>query len=248
MTVFIKAVKTVLIVFVVLACAASFACVKEEFPPSFTMPVTFQDPVSEIPTTTPAPTTEDEPSPTPSPTEKPTEAPAQDYSGGIARDKATLVPLYPSTGEKKPFCGTGHTLAVQFYATTEFTSVGFESPTWTAKDGYSVDYSLFKWNNDYYDTIYGDSLVEGSYEDWADGANVPLDCGTLPAGEYLLVAMYRSEETMKNSGVWYMDSECEKQRSYLDDEVWYDVSICFNIRYTKTPVNKYGPFSDSGLD
>ena len=200
---------------------------------------------AEVPTTTPAPTSGEEAA-APSPTKEP-EA-AVDYSGGSVKDKPLSVAMYPSGGTKEPFCGTGHSIAVQFYATADFSGVGFESPTWTAKDGYSLDYTLYKRDRDFPHTVAGRPVAGGSFENWADGANVPLKVDSLPAGEYVLTAEYYSSENMKNSGVWYMDSECECQRSYLDDEVWYDVSVCMNIKYLKTPANKYGPLSPSGID
>ena len=194
----------------------------------------------EFPEVTPAPAT-------PEPTEAPEPTAVPDYSGGIKREnRKTTVSLFGS-GSQKPFCGTGHSIGVQFYATTEFNAVGFKSPTWKATENYYVDYALYKWDTDYYESIAGSPVAEGYFENWQDGVAVYLKFDPLPAGEYVLVALYGSNETMCNSGGWYMEAEHPSQRSYLDDEVWYDASVCCELVYIHTPNNKYGPLSDSGI-
>ena len=194
----------------------------------------------EFPEVTPAPAT-------PEPTEPPEPTAVPDYSGGIKREnRKTTVSLFGS-GSQKPFCGTGHSIGVQFYATTEFNAVGFKSPTWRATENYYVDYALYKWDTDYYESIAGSPVAEGYFENWQDGVAVYLKFDPLPAGEYVLVALYGSNETACNSGVWYVEAEHPSQRSYLDDEVWSDASVCCELVYIHTPNNKYGPLSDSGI-
>ena len=211
-------------------------------------PATDSQPRSELPTTTPLASNEPDSTPTPEPTATPEPTPAQDYSGGIKKEnRKTTVSLF-GDGNMLPFCGTGHTIAVQFYATTEFSAVGFKSPTWKSTENYYVDYFLYKWDTDYIDTTNGKPVAEGFFENWQDGITVSLKFDPLPAGEYVLVALYGSLESMSNSGVWYKDQEHVSQRSYLDDEIWYDAAVCCEIVYIHTPNNKYGPLSDSGLE
>lgn len=183
-----------------------------------------------------------EPTETPEPTEKP------DYSGGIAKEKACSYQFFSRQGTE-PLCGTGRRLAVQFYATVSFSKIGFHSPTWTAKSGYYVDYELYEWNRDYETTVFEtEPVATGHLEDWEDGVMASLNVESLPAGEYVLLALYGSNEEMCNSGVWLdTDVEREDQISYLDDEIWYDHAIWLEIRYETTPNNKYGPLSDPGL-
>lgn len=147
-----------------------------------------------------------------------------------------------------PLNGTGHVIALQFYATAPFDGIGFHSPTWTSTENYFVDYYLYKWTESYYDTLDGKPVVTDYYEDWKDGICVEMRFDELPDGEYLLVAQYGSNEPLDNSGVWYIGEEYPGTRSYLDDEIFYDASICTTIFYTKTPQNIYGPLSDSGLE
>ena len=182
------------------------------------------------------------------PTGKPSGTEETDYSGGIkAEGRKSTAALYEN-GAKEAYCGTGHIIAMQFRATAAFSSVGFESPTWTAKEGYNVEYSLYKWAGDYDSTMTGKPVATAFLEDWQDGVLVPLEAESLPAGEYILAAEYGSTAAMCNSGVWFVNAECPYQRAYLDDEIWYDVSVCAKLTYVDTPNNKYGPLSDSGLE
>ena len=209
--------------------------------------------VTEVPATeavteavTAAPTAETTPTAEPTPTPEPTEKP--DYSGGIVKDNPKRYSFFGRSNQAA-FCGTGHRLAVQFYATTEFIELGFHSPTWTAKSGYSVDYELYEWDKDYDTTVYDhEPVLTGHFENWQDGVLVGLKTEGLPAGEYVLLALYASTEEMHNGGVWHdTDVEREDQISYVDDDIWYDHAIWFEIKYAKTPKNLYGPLSDPGL-
>ena len=218
------------------------------------------DPVTELPaqdaaeTGTPALTSAPTKAPAPEPTEapKPTEAPepteAPDYSGGIEEGVRKTYNMFGTSGATTgAYCGTGHVIAMQFYATTDFLTVGFHSPTWTAKSGYSLEYELYRWNTGYEETLEQEPLVTGSFENWEDGVCVPLKADQ-GAGEYLLVAYYYSAEEAHNSGVWYEDVEREDQRAYLDGSIWYDCAIRATIVYANKPNVAYGPLSDSGLE
>lgn len=198
------------------------------------------------PELTAAPTEKPTPTPDPTPTPEPTEKP--DYSGGITSDKQKNYSFFGRKGQAA-YCGTGHRLAVQFHATTEFVELGFHSPTWTAKSGYYVDYELYAWDTDYETTMYErEPVATGHFEDWQDGVLVGLKVDNLPAGEYVLLALYGSTQEMCNGGVWHdTDVEREDQISYLDDDIWYDHVIWFEIKYAQTPKNLYGPLSDPGL-
>jgi hypothetical protein len=202
--------------------------------------------VTSAPTEKPAPTAEPTPTPDPTPTPEPTEKP--DYSGGIVKENPKRYSFFGRQGTGA-FCGTGHRIAVQFYATAEFVELGFHSPTWTATSGYSVDYELYEWDKDYETTVYDhEPVLTGHFENWQDGVLVALKTDGLPAGEYVLLALYASTEDMHNGGVWHdTDVEREDQISYVDDEIWYDRAVWFEIKYAVTPKNLYGPLSDPGV-
>ncbi|MBP5767219.1 MAG: hypothetical protein J6X47_09595 [Clostridia bacterium] len=141
--------------------------------------------------------------------------------------------------------GTGRRFGVQFYATVEFKAIGILSPTWTATEGYSVVYSLFKWNHDYMTTIDGKVVADAVIEDFADNSVVMMTFDPLPAGEYLLIAEYDSVASTINAGVYYMPSVYVHQRSYIDDEVWEDASICCELVYVHNPNVYHGPLSNA---
>jgi hypothetical protein len=209
-------------------------------------------PATEVTVITTAPAERPTEAPTSAPTEAPTEVPEPtekpDYSGGITEGKRCTYNFWGG-GATDAYCGTGHRLAVQFYATTDFTGVGFHSPTWTAKDGYSVDYELYVWDSDYETTVDNEPVATAIFENWQDGICVPITFEEpMPSGEYVLLAMYHSSETMHNGGVWFFpDQEREDIISYLDDDVWYDHVIRTTIYYANTPNVKYGPLSDPGI-
>ena len=136
---------------------------------------------------------------------------------------------------------------MQFYATTDFLTIGFHSPTWTATTGYSLEYELYRWNIGYEETFEQEPVATGFFENWQDGVCVPLEANQ-GAGEYLLVARYSSAEDQHNGGVWYEDVEREDQRAYLDGAIWYDCAIRATIVYANKPKVAYGPLSDSGLE
>ncbi len=188
-----------------------------------------------------------EPTATPTPTERP------DYSGGIISEEGIEVPFNSEVDLSilKAQCGTGLEIALQFCATAPFYGIGFHSPTWTKTDGYSVDYFIYEWKEDYFNTVWGDPVVEVSTEGWKDGAcaKVVFEDGVeLPAGEYVLLAYYRSAKALHNSGVYYLEKDFEYTRAYLDEEIWEGVSIVTTVFYSKTPANLYGPISDSGIE
>jgi len=204
-----------------------------------------EEPVAQVtsaPTEAPTAAPTEEPTATPEPTEAP------DYSGGVEEGKRKTYNFFGTAGANVgAYCGTGHVLAMQFYATTDFLTIGFHSPTWTAKSGYSLDYELYRWTDGYEETLENDPVVTGTFENWTDGNCVPLEANQ-SAGEYLLVAHYYSTEDMHNGGVWYEDVEREDQRAYLDGEIWYDCAIKATIVYANKPNVLYGPLSDSGLE
>lgn len=210
--------------------------------------VVTEAPVTEAATDIPtaAPTEKPTPTPDPTPTPEPTEKP--DYSGGIVKEAPVSYSFFGRKNQDA-LCGTGRRIAVQFYATTEFVELGFHSPTWTAKSGYTVDYELYAWDKDYETTVFDrEPVLTGHFENWQDGVFVGLKTEGLPAGEYVLLALYGSNEEMHNSGVWHdTDVEREDQISYVDDEIWYDHAVWFEIKYAKTPNNLYGPLSDPGF-
>ena len=202
-------------------------------------------------TSTPAATPTAAPTPTEEPT--PTKEPV-DYSGGLVSNEPMTVALYPENILEiglQAMCGTGQSIALQFYATVPFNGIGSHSPTWTATEGFSLDYEIYAWNNNYYDTIWNDPILSITPDPWVDGqcAQVVFEPGEeLPAGEYLLVAYYQSYENAKNSGVYYVEQAFPGTRAYLNDEVWDNVCIVTTLFYNTTPVNPYGPLSDPGLE
>lgn len=214
-------------------------------PATPTDPAAPTDPAEQPATPTAVPT--EEPTAAPTATEKP------DYSGGIVSDAHVDVPLYPdlNAADLKAQSGTGITIGLQFYATAPFYGIGIHSPTWTATEGYSVDYVLYEWQADYYDTIGSAPVVEISTAGWRDGscAQVIFENDLeLPAGEYLLIAKYQSTMPLHNGGVYYIEQESEWTRAYKNDVLWEGVTIITTVFYSKTPANLHGPISDSGIE
>lgn len=203
------------------------------------------------PTATAEITSEPTQTPEVTPEIKPTEKP--DYSGGIVSENRADVAFYPELDLSllQAQSGTGITIALQFNATAPFYGIGFHSPTWTKTEGYSVDYYIYEWKKDYYETIDGDPVIEIDTEGWKDGqcAQVVFENGQeLPAGEYVLLAQYKSTIAGHNAGVYYMEKDFEWTRAYKNDEIWEGVAIITTVFYSKTPANLYGPISDSGIE
>lgn len=207
------------------------------------------DPTPEVtstpePTDTPAPT--DTPEPTPEPTPVPTIEPGTgQYADGIKdEEKGVVAQFYRSSAEQgAQYCTSS--MAVQFFATTEFNAVDVICPTWTQKEGHSIHFWLYAWAGTYFDTIVGEPIADEIFTDYKDGAFNKLEFDTLPDGEYLLYIT--NDEGWQNCGVWYKTEEHESQISYKDDEVWEETSIRLQVHYTKTPNNLYGPLSDPGF-
>lgn len=84
-------------------------------------------------------------------------------------------------------------------------------PTWqTEGSGFVVE--LYKWDNDYENTIIGDILYSKEFTDWIDNAECKLDFSDVaetgfPTGTYLWVM----RGTTSNVGTWAMDpsDDCE---------------------------------------
>lgn len=118
-------------------------------------------------------------------------------------------------------------------------------PTWTAKEGHSVTFSLYAWQGSYDATFKKDPIKTQVFENWADGVDVIFELDEQPDGEYLL-ELYNHDST-PNVGFWFVPDLKEYVRTYLNDEVWEGGTPRLEVHYTKTPTNLHGPIQDSGL-
>lgn len=202
------------------------------------------------PSVTPA--TQITPTPIPDPTPSPEPV---DYSGGIVANVPVTVPLYEENFDVNSLmaeCGTGQTIGVQFHATVPFYSIGIHSPTWAKQENFSVIYELYAWKEDYFTTTGGEPVLIEELTYWVDGQCAQFvfpDNMELPAGEYLLLAMYQSHAPLHDAGVWTVPGmDFSGSRAYKNDEVWDDVTVITTLFYKTTPRNLFGPLSDSGLE
>lgn len=169
-----------------------------------------------------------------------------DYSGGTASNDPIAVAFDNRDGaldKLSPQSGIESILAVQFNATAAFNGIGIHSPTWSATQGYYVDYSLYKYEYSYEESIKNAPVLTAKVESWTDGNCAQAVFDEIPAGEYLLVAAYGITDENVNVGAWYIGEQFEGQRSYIDGEIWEDTAIVTTVFYTSTPNNLYGPLS-----
>ena len=236
------------LVIVMMACFTMSGCKSDNETTPTVSPKTSASPSA---TATAESSAKPESTPTAEPTVTPEPTANTDYSGGIVSEDPAAVQFNPEIDLAilTPQCGTGISIALQFNATAPFSGLGFHSPTWTKTDGFSVNYYIYEWKSNYYDTVDSNPVIETSTEGWHDGACARVDFEEeLPAGEYVLMAQYQSLKPSHDAGVYYMPKEFEYTRAYKNDEIWEGVSIITTVFYTKTPTNMYGPISDSGIE
>ena len=96
---------------------------------------------------------------------------------------------------------------------SRLTGLLFEScPTWTTPDYSGFVVELYKWDNDYENTLVGDMLYSEEFEEWVDNASCELDfTDKAPTGFESGTYLYVFRGTTDKIGVWAMDAadECD---------------------------------------
>lgn len=108
-------------------------------------------------TNTPEPTPS--PEPTPEKTPLPTIEPGREtYAGEVDASKGTKADFFGGSFAGQSAERIVTNFAVQFFATTTFNKVSIAMPTWTAKEGHSVTFSLYAWQGSYDATFKKDPI------------------------------------------------------------------------------------------
>ena len=139
----------------------------------------------------------------------------QTTEGGDVEYEQLEAALYVYNDPHNPISAAdGRELACKFSLEPGERLVGLileSCPTWTQeKSGFIIE--LYKWDNDYDNTVIGDAIYSAEYSNWKDNAELRLDFTSisengLPAGTYLWV--FRG--TTADIGIWAMEpaEECE---------------------------------------
>lgn len=93
------------------------------------------------------------------------------------------------------------------------TGLYFEScPTWSTPDYSGFVVELYKWDNDYENTLVGEMLYSEEFEEWVDNAYCELDfTDKAPSGFETGTYLWVFRGTTDKIGIWAMDpiDECE---------------------------------------
>ena len=116
------------------------------------------------------------------------------------------------------------------------TGLLFEScPTWSTPDYSGFVVELYKWDNDYENTVVGDALYREEFEEWIDNASCELDfTDVAPDGFAYSTYLWVFRGTTDKIGIWAMDAidECEYFANGIDCNYGYQVDA-----YILTPGN-----------
>ena len=140
------------------------------------------------------------------------------------------VPLFKLKDNHDPISADdGRELACKFTLEEGQRLIGlvFEScPTWN-EEGSAFAVELYKWDNDYENTLIGDYLYREEFEDWVDNAECRLDFTKakedgFPSGTYLWVF----KGTVGKIGIWAMNplDGCEYYESGVVSQHGYRVN------------------------
>ena len=108
------------------------------------------------------------------------------------------------------------------------TGLYFEScPTWSTPDYSGFVVELYKWDNDYENTVVGDALYTEEFEEWVDNAYCELDfTDKAPSGYDNSTYLWVFRGVTDKIGIWAMDpiDECEYFANGVDCGYGYQVS------------------------
>ncbi|MEN8155758.1 MAG: polysaccharide deacetylase family protein [Bacteroidota bacterium] len=99
----------------------------------------------------------------------------------------------------------------RFTAYKPFTNIDVNCPSWSNNIG-SLTMSLYQWKENYRTSISQEPLVTHRFIDYADNSLLNLECGTLPAGEYVW-ELNEAEETV---GLWKYVEDTDSTVSYFN--------------------------------
>lgn len=193
---------------------------------------------------TPEPTEEPVVTDTPEPTEIPVyptiEPGTGNYHGGIESDDPYNYEAFDVTTHDSSSVqlAESDSVAIQFFATTTFDSVGFICPSMGDNIG-NLTLKLYSWQGTYALTVAKEPLHQEEFADFDDNQWLKLEYEALPDGEYVLVA----EDSVQDVGVWKTDEDWDGIRSFVNG-VEVQGAIKNFIHYTNTPTNLFYELSD----
>ncbi len=200
---------------------------------------------------TPVITAEPSPTSTPEPTAPPYEAGSKKYAGTIVSSKpcyAYMEDYFVAAGANvfSAIEPDGGRLAVQFFATTSFTSVGFTLPTWGQTKGFTGTLKLFKWTQNYENTLKTTPIATRVLDGWNEASWEPEIILDTPVqdGEYLATVEVAVTTAEKDIGCWSVPAENPPIVCWFNNNIWFNTVVRWRIGYVETPENLHGPCSE----
>ncbi len=119
-----------------------------------------------------------------------------------------LIMAYPEILENVP---PAEDAGMKFTATSNFTSVMAECPSWSNNIG-DLTISLYKWDTDYNTSVSGTPIASKKYIDFIDNSRLSVDFSAQGAGDYV-ITLTDARETV---GVYKFDQETDGVDSYFN--------------------------------
>ena len=122
-----------------------------------------------------------------------------------------LIMAYPEILENVP---PAESAGLKFTATSNFTSVLAECPSWSNNIG-DLTISLYKWDTDYATSISGSAIASKKHVDFTDNSRLSVDFAAQPPGEYVMTLTDAREVV----GVYKFDQETDGVDSYFNGKI-----------------------------
>lgn len=209
---------TAVILAALLCLGAVFALVSCSDKPADTTAETTKKPAESTAETTKEATTTEEVTTEATTTEEvTTEAKTTEGNPGVdyVEDEMMLFERRAGDSHDPIAADSGRELACKFTLPegARLSGLYFEScPTWSTPDYSGFVVELYKWDNDYENTIVGELLYSEEFEEWVDNAYCELDfTDKAPGGFDTGTYMWVFRGTTDKIGIWAMDpiDECE---------------------------------------
>lgn len=163
------------------------------------------------------------------------------HSGGI-KDENTGIDVNLQSSDGTDTIHKANSLAVQFYATTSFTSI--TKSLYTSSGTLTI--TIYKWLGSYEATIGSGKQIaaQQKFDDIsANGKRIVMTFDPLPDGEYVIYVSDPVEGGVVG-GTAKTDATSFSTHSYKDDVYWENAAISFLVHYTNTPNTLLGPVQD----
>ncbi len=224
----------VIILSLLIACGCSGSKKEEEVKRTSTPNTTSK--ITSSPTITPEPTIETTATP------KATIEPGKGIYTGSIKDESTGVDYNIEAKDGTDGPKTDFSLAVQFFATTEFNSI---TKSFQSSDGTLV-ITLYRWMGSFYETVHGKNVQIAAKQEYDNIAitgsttRITTEFEPQPDGEYLI---YITSKDLGQTITGWVRSDATDMHTntYLGDEYTEGAAMSYVIHYTKTPENMYGP-------